>query len=145
MNPKTRLSDLTAKLKARGFRLTPQRLLILRILAESMEHPSIEQLYEHVKAEFPTTSLATVYKTVALLKEMDEVLELGFHDGGSRYDGKRPYPHPHLICTGCGEILDLELAGLSELPQQVAKDTGYRIASHRLDFFGLCPSCQGKR
>jgi Fur family peroxide stress response transcriptional regulator len=88
------------------------------------------------------TSLATVYKTVTLLKEMGEVLELGFGDGGNRYDGNNPHPHPHLVCDNCGEIVDLEVRVLSEIPAQVKEETGYEIVSHRLDFFGICPRCQ---
>jgi len=144
-NPQTRLEELTARLKERGHRLTPQRMAVLKILAASEEHPSVEQIYERVKADFPMTSLATIYKTVTLLKEMGEVLELGFSDDSNRYDGIRPYPHPHLICTKCRNILDPEVPTLSELPQEVARSTGYRLVSHRLDFFGICPQCQEER
>jgi Fur family peroxide stress response transcriptional regulator len=117
-------------------------MAVLRILATSEGHPSVEQIYERVKADFPMTSLATIYKTVTLLKEMEEVLELGFNDGSNRYDGNKPYPHPHLICTRCRSIVDPEVATLSELHQEVARSTGYRIVSHRLDFLGVCPQCQ---
>ena len=139
-----RLDELTTRLRERGSRLTPQRMAVLKILAASEEHPSVEQIYERVKADFPMTSLATIYKTVTLLKEMGEVLELGFSDDSNRYDGTRPYPHPHLICTKCRSIVDPEVTTLSELPQEVAQSTSYRIVSHRLDFFGICPSCQEK-
>jgi len=143
-DPQARVDELTTKLKEWGHRLTPQRMAVLKILAASEEHPSVEQIYQRVKAEFPMTSLATVYKTVTLLKEMGEVLELGFSDDSNRYDGTRPYPHPHLICTKCRSIVDPEVTTLSELPQEVAQSTGYRIVSQRLDFFGICPQCQEK-
>lgn len=142
VDPQARLDKLIDRLREQGHRLTPQRMAVLRILATNEGHPSVEQIYEHVKAEFPMTSLATIYKTVTLLKEMGEVLELGFSDDSNRYDGNRPYPHPHLICARCRNIVDLEVATLSELPQEVARSTGYRIVSHRLDFFGICPQCQ---
>jgi len=143
-DPQARLDELITKLKEQGYRLTPQRMAVLRVLATSEEHPSVEQIYERVKANFPMTSLATIYKTVTLLKEMGEVLELGFSDDGNHYDGNKPYPHPHLICTKCKNIVDPEVATLSELRQEVAQSTGYQIRSHRLDFFGICPQCQGK-
>jgi Fur family peroxide stress response transcriptional regulator len=143
-DPETRLEELVAKLKERDCRLTPQRMAVLKTLAVSDGHPSVEQIYERIKPDFPMTSLATVYKTVTLLKEMGEVLELGFGDGSNRYDGNKPYPHPHLICTRCGAIEDLDVDTLSEIPQRIAQDTGYRIVSHRLDFFGLCPRCQSE-
>ena len=143
-DPQARLDELITKLKEQGYRLTPQRMAVLRILAASEGHPSVEQIYERVKADFPMTSLATIYKTVTLLKEMGEVLELGFSDDGNHYDGNKPYPHPHLVCTKCKKITDLQVVNLSELPQKVAQSTGYRIVSQRLDFFGICPQCQGK-
>ena len=143
-DPQARLDELITRLKERGHRLTPQRMAVLKILAASEEHPSVEQIYERVQAEFPMTSLATIYKTVTLLKEMGEVLELGFSDDSNRYDGIRPYPHPHLICIKCKKIVDPKVAIWSELRQEVARSTSYQIVSHRLDFFGICPQCQEK-
>jgi Fur family peroxide stress response transcriptional regulator len=144
VDPGTRLDEMTTKLKERGHRLTPQRMAVLKILAASEEHPSVEQIYERVEVDFPMTSLATIYKTVTLLKEMGEVLELGFSDDGNHYDGRKPYSHPHLICTKCKKIADLQAATLSKLSQEVAQSTNYRIVSYRLDFFGICPQCQEK-
>jgi Fur family peroxide stress response transcriptional regulator len=143
-DPEARLDELIAKLKEQGHRLTPQRMAVLKILVASEGHPSVEQIYERVKVDFPMTSLATIYKTVTLLKEMGEVLELGFSDDSNHYDGKKPYPHPHLICTQCKRITDLQVAALNELPHEVARNTGYQLVSHRLDFFGICPQCQEK-
>jgi Fur family transcriptional regulator, peroxide stress response regulator len=138
-----RLQELLERIHKRGGRLTPQRVAVLKVLAGSEDHPSVEQIYDRIKADFPTTSLATVYKTVSLLKEMGEVLELGFADGSNRYDGNKPYPHPHLICTRCGEIRDLHVPALSEIVRQASQDVGYRVVNHRLDFYGICPECQG--
>jgi Fur family transcriptional regulator, peroxide stress response regulator len=145
-DPKARFQQLVDKVRQRGGRLTPQRVAILRILAASEDHPSVEQIYTQIKDDFPTTGMATIYKTVTLLKEMDEVLELGFADGSNRYDGNRSYPHPHLICTQCGEILDLDVPGLDALITQIAEQTAqeidYHIHSHRLDLYGTCRKCQ---
>jgi Fur family peroxide stress response transcriptional regulator len=139
-----RLAQMLAKLKGRDFRLTPQRLAILTILAGSEEHPSVDEIYTEVRSKFPTTSIATVYKTIALLKELNEVLELGFPDGSNRYDGNRPYPHPHAICIKCRKILDPEIASVDQLSEEMKQKTGFVLSHHRLDFFGLCPECQGK-
>jgi Fur family transcriptional regulator, peroxide stress response regulator len=137
-----RIDRMTRKLKERGYRLTPQRLAVVRILAESREHPTAEKIYERVVADFPTTSLATVYKTLAVLKDVGEVLEIGFGEGGNRYDGAHPNPHPHLICTRCGKILDPDMEFLDGIPERVTRETGFRVADHRMDFFGLCAECQ---
>lgn len=139
-----RLAQMLATLRGRDFRLTPQRLTILTILATSKEHPTVDVIYSEVKSKFPTTSIATVYKTIALLKELNEVLELGFPDGSNRYDGNKPYPHPHAICTNCKKILDPEISSVEKLSEEMKQKTGYCISSHRLDFFGLCPDCQRK-
>src|SRR4030042_3787018 len=137
-----RMTKMLSNLKRHDFRITPQRLAVLKILATSEGHPSVDQIYREVRARFPTTSLATIYKTVLLLKELGEVLQLGFPDGSNRYDGNRPYPHPHIICTKCKEVMDPELVGLDDLSEEMSAKTGYKILYHRMDFFGLCPRCQ---
>ena len=140
---KKRLDDLLAKLRSAGHRITPQRLAIINILIDSAEHPSVEQIYRQVRNDFPTTSLATVYNTLERLKEMGEVLELPF-SGGSRYDGRNPRPHPHLLCTVCGAIEDLDI-DLGPAAEKVAARSGYADVNHRLEFYGVCPRCQEKR
>jgi len=141
MDPAARQEQIIDRLRAGGNRVTPQRMAVLDVLLHTKEHPTVEQIYEQVSAQFPTTSLATIYKTVNVLKEMGEVLELGSSDGSNRYDGN-PDPHPHLICLVCNRVVDLELGGLEHLPQEVAQKTGYQIVGHQFDFFGICPSCQ---
>lgn len=145
MNVSQRLAELTTKLRQSGCRLTPQRMAVLKILAYSQGHPTAEQIYEQVKADFPMTSLATVYKTVQVLKDMGQVLELGFAHHSNRYDGNKPYPHPHLICVECEQIIDPDVSMLSDLAQEVSQQTGFQIVDHRLDFFGVCPACQLKQ
>jgi Fur family peroxide stress response transcriptional regulator len=144
IDSKIRLDNMIQEFKERDYRITPQRIAILKILAESTAHPSIEQIYEQVKINFPTTSIATVYKTIVVLKEMGEVLEINFGDGSSRYDGNQPYPHPHLICITCKKIMHPELDTLNGVTEELVKDTGFKITSHRLDFFGICPECLEK-
>mgnify|MGYP006277069639 CR=1 FL=1 len=140
-----RLDVMLSKLREHDFRITPQRLAVLRVLAASEGHPSVESIYEVVRRDFPTTSIATVYKTVHLLKEIDEVLELGFPDGSNRYDGNKPFPHPHVICVRCKKILDPNLGSLKDMAAEVSAETGFEILTHRLDFFGLCAECKGEK
>ncbi len=137
-----RLDKMITALKEAGRRITPQRLAVLKILARSTDHPSVEEIFQVVKQDFPTTSLATIYKTVSLLKELGEVLELGFSDWGNRYDGNRPYPHPHVICTRCGAIVDPLFPAMEDMANEIEELSGYRLTHHRIDFFGLCPRCQ---
>jgi Fur family peroxide stress response transcriptional regulator len=142
IDTRERLELMTKVLRKKGCRLTPQRLALLKIIARRERHPSVDQIYELIKTDFPTTSLATIYKTLSLLKDMGEVLELNFASAGSRYDGNKPYPHPHVMCTRCGQILDSQSKALAEISLEMAKKTGYQITHHQLNFFGLCPKCQ---
>jgi Fur family peroxide stress response transcriptional regulator len=139
-----RLDEILNKLRQRDCRITPQRIAILKAFLQSQDHPGVEHVYAEVKVNFPTTSLATVYKTVNLLKELGEILEISFAGGGNRYDGNKPYPHPHLICTQCNKITDPEVSLLEQMTAEVAKATGYRIDSHQVEFFGVCSSCLKK-
>ncbi len=140
----SRTESMLRKLRGLGFRITPQRLAVVKILAESKGHPGAEDIYAQVKEDFPTTSIATVYKTLAVLKSIDEVLELEFSGDYNRFDGKKPYPHPHLICIKCKKIVDPELASLDNMTEKLALESGYKLLTHRLDFYGICPQCQKK-
>lgn len=141
-NTQGRVQQMLEKLAEHNFRITPQRMEVLRVLAKSAGHPSAEDIHQQVRKKFPSVSLGTVYKTISLLKDLGEVLELGFGEGGNRYDGHKPYSHPHVICTRCGEILDPDVSLLRDMEEEIARETGFRIFSHRLDFFGLCPRCR---
>jgi Fur family transcriptional regulator, peroxide stress response regulator len=141
-DPQKRLEQMIRVLKDKECRLTPQRMAILRILSKSEGHPSAEQIFEEIRADYPTTSLATIYKTLSLLKNVGEVFEVTFAGMGSHYDGNKPYPHPHLICTKCGQILDPEFEPVAGISQEIARQTGYKITHLQLNFFGLCPQCQ---
>ncbi|MGQ9585816.1 MAG: Fur family transcriptional regulator [Anaerolineae bacterium] len=141
-DPQARFEELIGKLRARDYRLTPQRVALLRLLAASEGHPSAAHLYDRLQEQFPTTSPGTVYKTLNLLKDLGEVLELGFSDDDNRYDGRKPYPHPHLVCIRCRRIVDSESQVAQTLAQEAARQSGYQIVAHRLDFYGLCPDCQ---
>ena len=142
VDPQARFEALVGRLREQECRLTPQRIALLRLLATSEGHPSASHLYDQLHPQFPTTSPATVYKTLNLLKDLGEVLELGFNDDDNRYDGNKPYPHPHLICVRCRKIMDLEVSIARGLVQQVEQQSGYQIISHRLDFYGVCPDCR---
>lgn len=130
------------RLKESKFRITPQRYAVLNVLASSLGHPSAESIHAELVDHYPTMSLATVYKTINLLKQEGEILELEFSDLGNRYDGNKPYPHPHVICTGCGKIIDPSQFNFDEITSKIMEETGFKILTHRLDFYGVCPDCQ---
>lgn len=143
-NANIRLQAMEKKLQEQGYRMTPQRMAIVQILSASEGHPSTEEVYQKIRESFPTISLATVYKNINTLKEMGEVLELDFGDEKHRYDGNKPYPHPHFICTQCKMILDIEMEITNEIIAKIYQKIGFQVQDHRLDFYGLCSDCQKK-
>ena len=114
----------------------------MQALVESNSHPSAEEIYAQVQRVSPMTSLATVYKTLDTLRDMGEALEMEVGDGRRHYDGVRPRSHPHVVCTGCGQIEDVQLQDLSGLQTQAGQASGYQISAQRVEFYGLCRVCQ---
>jgi Fur family peroxide stress response transcriptional regulator len=144
----TRYDHLLTRLRQDGFRLTPQRMAVLRVLSADTGHPTVEQVYDRVRTDYPTTSLATIYKTIDMLKGIGEVLELSVGES-HRYDGRDPRPHPHLICEVCGTISDLTLDGplgdaalLAAAAQAIGGAAGYQDVRPQVEFRGRCASCQ---
>ena len=140
-DPDVRFNQLIAALKERGFRLTPQRVELVRLIAVSKGHPSAGQLYTKIKHRFPTMSHATVYKTLSLLKEMGQVLEIDLRDD-SHYDGNRPDTHPHLICIKSNKIIDGEVSLDPKSLRSLEQTTGYKILRPQITLYGLCPDCK---
>lgn len=137
-----RLESLVLRLRERGYRITPQRLAILRVLILLPGHPTAEDIFLALAKDFPSMSLATVYKTLTMLKQEQEVLEIEFSSRDNRFDALTPTPHPHLICSRCGLVVDPPLPSLPRILEDMTQGTGFAIQTHRLDFFGLCPQCR---
>jgi Fur family peroxide stress response transcriptional regulator len=115
----------------------------VRLIAASDGHPSAGQLHTKIRRKFPTMSPATVYKTLSLLKEIGEVLEIDLR-GDSHYDGNRPQPHPHLICIRCSRIVDGDADLDPAVVRKLEHVSGYKILRSQLSFYGLCPDCQSQ-
>jgi len=136
-----RFDALMGALKEHELRLTPQRIELVRLIASSQGHPSAAELYSRVKRRFPTMSHATVYKTLTLLKEIGQVLEINLRDD-SHYDGRHPEPHPHLICMNCQKIVDGEASLDQGAIKKLERASGFRIVRSQIELHGLCPDCQ---
>lgn len=142
-DPTLRYEELISVLKDKGCRMTPQRLEVIRILATSDGHPSASQIFDSVKQQFPTMSQATVYNTIALLKEMNQILEIDLH-GDSHYDGNRPEEHAHLVCIHCKKILDGDFVFEEHDISKIEKNSGYQVVRSQVTFYGLCSECKPK-
>lgn len=134
-----RLEGLISRLRERGHRITPQRLTVLRLLLDG-EHPTAEEVYQQLHAVSPTSSLATVYKTIDMLRRSGEVLEVQVPDRSARYDVVMPLAHPHYICTRCGAVSDLEEVSLKAI-EGLRRSAPGSVTDWRLDLFGVCAAC----
>jgi Fur family peroxide stress response transcriptional regulator len=139
-DPDARFDQLIAALKEHDFRLTPQRVELVRLIAVSDGHPSASQLYAKIKRQFPTMSQATVYKTLAMLKEMNQVLEIDLRDD-RHYDGNMPLPHPHLVCTKCNRITDATFEIDPSAIRNLERASGFRIHRPQVTLYGYCADC----
>ncbi|MCS7178411.1 MAG: Fur family transcriptional regulator [Anaerolineae bacterium] len=134
------LSALIRRLRERGYRFTPQRMAIVRAVLESTGHPSAEEIYREVSATFPMLSLATVYKTLEMLRDLGEVMELPV-GGRTRYD-RNPQPHVHLICEKCHTVMDWEEEVAVPVSTERVAATGFHPHHYRVEIYGLCSRCR---
>ena len=123
--------------------LTPQRQAVLRVIKESAEHPTANEIFEAARRELPSISFATVYNSLKFLKEAGLVREIHFGKGSSRYDSETAR-HDHAVCTGCGKLVDFDLAETPLLIRAAARRSRFKPESIHLTLVGLCPGCQGK-
>jgi len=137
-----RFQQMIESLKSHGFRLTPQRLALVALLADTTTHPTANQLYEQLRTRFPTMSRATVYKTLSTLKELGEIQELSTGDGEARYDGYQAEPHPHLMCVQCKRIIDYPMEWPAALIAEIEAASGFQILGYEMVFYGVCPACR---
>jgi Fe2+ or Zn2+ uptake regulation protein len=137
------LDTYSLKLRAQGYRLTPQRLTILRILQEADRHLTPVEVYQLAQAAMPGLTEPTVYRTLSFLTEQGLLLAAHVGNGQLVYEIAE-HNHHHLICRACGQTREIDHNALGSLYQQFQVSTGYIIDSIHLTFFGLCPDCQKK-
>ena len=137
-----RYEAMLQALRRANYRITPQRMAVCQFLAETRSHPTPSEIYHAVKEQFPTISRATVYNTVAVLKELGEIIELP--SGGSagvRYETDIT-PHVNLTCMRCGRIFDVALEDLDSILHEIDARTQFKVTSFHIEGYGICPDCQ---
>ena len=137
-------SNITEILREKGFKVTPQRLAIYKILMETSKHPTAEVIFGELQSQYPTMSLATVYKTIEVLKEMGLVSSLNVGEDSFRYDANME-PHIHMICQECNEVTDLFGMDLSALNAAAEEKSGYQVVEHQEYLYGSCAECIRRR
>ena len=135
------MNNITAIFKEKKLKLTPQRLAVYKYLMSTSEYPSAEVIYKAIQEDFPTMSLATVYKALKTLVEVGLVQELNVGEGNFRYDGNAD-SHPHIQCVSCGRVDDLMNLSFDHLNSEVEKNSDYKVLSNQTYFYGLCKDCQ---
>jgi len=131
----------TPQLRARGYRMTPQRLAILHVLHHSGEHLSPTEVYERARAELPSLTESTVYRTLEFLTENGLARAAHMGSGHLIYEIAQ-HEHHHLKCRNCGSEMEVEHALLEKLYRQLESQSGYHLTDSHITFFGLCPNCQ---
>ena len=134
------LKDALNTLKGSGVRITPQRHAILEYLISSKSHPTADEIYKSLASEFPNLSVATVYNNLRVFLGVNLIKELTFGDVSSRFDFVT-HDHYHIICDECGKIVDFHHPGLEEVEYLASHVTGFKVNSHRLEVYGVCPTC----
>lgn len=140
---------LKEKLKATGFKITPQRRAIIEVLIQNEKsHLSSEEIYDKVRVNCPEIGLATVYRTMQLLDEINGISKLNLDDGCIRYEinieGEDAHHHHHLICNDCGAIIEVREDLLDAIESQVEEKYGFVVQNHELKFYGKCQVCNNK-
>jgi Fe2+ or Zn2+ uptake regulation protein len=129
-------------LRQKGYRLTPQRHAILKIIASSHDHLTPAEICTRVRQEYPTIGLVTVYRVINLLIQLNLICRVNLGGSSQSYLMRRPVEHHHhLICSQCGRAVDFTNCDLDQLEQQLARETGYNIEGHLLEIYGRCPEC----
>lgn len=117
-----------------------QREAIKEFLMTRKDHPTADVVYSNVKSTFPNISLGTVYRNLTLLADIGEVARLRLGDGIDHFDADVS-PHNHFICSGCGNVIDLDMDNINHITDEAAKNFAGQIEGHITYFYGLCPSC----
>lgn len=135
--------NITELLRSNGFKVTPQRLAVYEVLANTKEHPNAEMIFNSLQATYPTMSLATVYKTIDILNEIGLVQILNASEDSFRYDADTS-EHAHIRCIECDRVDDVFDLDTAKFNADIQKDTNYRLVGQQFYFYGVCPGCQQK-
>jgi len=132
-------------LSRQGLKSTRQREIILDEFLRYGSHPSTEELFLRLRKKHSGIGYATVHRTLKLFSDCGIAESRDFGDGQTRYESTTGEEHhDHLICKGCGKIVEFEDPHIEELQAQIARKYGFLLLSHRHEIFGLCAACQEK-
>lgn len=134
------LDVIFGQLSKEGYKLTPQRKLLLEILYHSQKHLSAEEIFEKVTSTQPNVAIGTIYRNLSQLTKMGIVNQLDFKDGRSRFELSQEHHH-HLICLDCGRAVDLEQCPFSSIIDEAARANNFQVKEHNFEIYGYCQGC----
>ncbi len=134
--------DLSDTLRDKGYRLTPQRMLVLEAIENSSDHISAEEIYSQARAKYPYINISTVYRTVELLKELELVTETDLGSGRLLYHPASKAQHHHLVCRKCGRVRDVDSSVFQRLQRELMSGYGFDASLEHMAIFGICKDCQ---
>lgn len=140
-DPRNSEEKLIATLRDKGYKLTPQRREIIKLLARDLSHPGARDILRKVRKTVPRISMSTVYYTLDMMKREGLIQELEYYNTDNRYDINTAN-HINLVCTQCGKITDFT-GDLSPLSKTVEKESGFKPARMRFEYYGICRECSG--
>jgi Fur family transcriptional regulator, ferric uptake regulator len=127
-----------------GYRITPQREMIIEALAHSPHHMTAEEIYGQVHERTRAVNIATIYRTLDLLVEQGMASRAGLQDGRVGYAASSHGPHLHLVCRACGNAIDASQDVLVSLEGQLSQQYGFAADLQHLTIAGLCSSCRSE-
>ena len=130
------LETISARCKKAGIRLTGQRRLIIKVLEDSKDHPDVETLFERANKIDSKVSIATVYRTVKVLKNAGILEKLEFNDGRSRFEDAVRKHHDHLIDLDTGKVIEFIDEEIEHIQKKIASKLGYELIGHKLELYG---------
>src|SRR5256885_7479255 len=140
---RVRLNEWIAE---RGLKATRQRDLIVDTFFSASGHLSVDELLAKVQSRDENIGAATVYRTMKILTDAGLASARHFEDGQTRYEAAiGRHHHDHLICTSCHQIIEFANERIDELQDMVARHHGFQVTRHKLELYGLCKDCQGRR
>jgi Fe2+ or Zn2+ uptake regulation protein len=134
---------LIERLREKGYKITPQRLEIIRLLSRDRSHPGAMDILQKVRKKSPQISMSTVYYTLDMLKKEGLIRELEFYDRDNRYDVNLSN-HINLVCQKCGKIEDFTDA-VPISSEMIEEKTGFRPEGMRFEYYGYCKGCRDKK
>jgi Fur family ferric uptake transcriptional regulator len=141
-----KITGIRESLRRKGYRLTPQREAVIKILLENPnQHLAAEDIYAMVRRTHPEIGMATVYRTLDLLSSEKIINQLNFEEGYSRYELESQTHHHHLVCLKCGKIREFSDNLLEKVEEEIALKYNFEIVGHLLKFYGYCSSCASNR